>query len=99
MKGNCNCFFFLAEVFSVESNLSTFEKLTLLDWYTGMFFIDVDGQWKKSHSGKLCACCGKHGSNTAGKQDNSLCPPPTKLKGGYTGFRLSVRPSVLPSVC
>ena len=28
-----------------------------------------------------------------------LCPRPTKLEGGYTGFTLSVRPSVCPSVC
>ena len=28
-----------------------------------------------------------------------LYPRPTKLEGGYTGFTLSVRPSVRPSVC
>ena len=30
---------------------------------------------------------------------DSLYPSPTKLEVGYTGFTLSVRPSVCPSVC
>ena len=32
-------------------------------------------------------------------ETNSLYPRPTKLEGGYTGFTLSVRLSVCPSVC
>ena len=32
-------------------------------------------------------------------RDPSLYPRPTKLEGGYTGFTLSVRLSVCPSVC
>ena len=31
--------------------------------------------------------------------ESSLYPRPTKLEGGYTGFTLSVRPSVRPSIC
>ena len=34
-----------------------------------------------------------------GKMTSLLYPRPTKLEGGYTGFTLSVRLSVCPSVC
>ena len=44
-----------------------------------------------THWGEWCIC--------ASVNKPSLYPRPTKLEGGYTGFTLSVCPSVRPSVC
>ena len=38
------------------------------------------------------------GISYTGKMASLLYPRPTKLEGGYTGFTLSVRPSICPSV-
>ena len=40
-----------------------------------------------------------YGGKTAFVYLGCLYPRPTKLEGGYTGFTLSVRPSVRPAVC
>ena len=78
--------------------------LNLLHWniclWTGLLLIDRFIFWVTLHelSNKFLPVVYIH-CFIESFMCTSLYPRPTKLEGGYTGFTLSVRLSVCPSVC